>query len=109
LVLAGALVALTGCSQQGIPMVGFDDNGNPVERYAEDAQFRDELSKATSQVNDSAFRALQAAPADQSGMLRSVVVGLGFNLSGGLGPIVTLGVSPKVRFVFSNSQKPIVP
>jgi hypothetical protein len=101
--------ALAGCSKEGIPLYGLDDSGRFIERYASEAQFRRELTKVSSQVSESAFAALSESPQERSGMLRTVVVGLGFNLQGGLGPIVTLGVASKVRFAFSNSQKPIVP
>lgn len=100
---------LAGCSGDGIPMYGLDDSGHFVERYTSEWQFKDELRKASTQVAESTFTALQSSPADRSGSLRSVIVGLGFNLQAGLGPIIAVGVSPKVRFAFSNSKKPIVP
>ena len=90
-------------------MLGLDEKGEYIERYVTQDQFSNELQKATAQVGESTFAALQASPADQSAMLRSVVVGLGFNLKAALGPVASITVNPRVRFAFSNSQKPIVP
>jgi hypothetical protein len=105
---------LAACSSDGVPMIGLDDSGNPVERYVEEAILKEEFNRASGQVEDSTFVALKnelqsPAAMAQAGSLREVVVGLGFNLSGGLGPVVTMGVSPKVRFVFSNRVEPVIP
>jgi hypothetical protein len=104
-----AVLSLVGCAKDGVPLIGLDDKGQLIERYESDAKVRDELARAAGQVGQSAFSAINASPADQSGMLRTVAVGIGFNLSGGLGPIITMGVAPKARFIFSNSKTPIVP
>ncbi len=104
-----AMLGLSGCAQDGIPLLGMDDSGSILERYASDEEFREELTKATSQVNHSTFTALRSSGQDQSGMLRTVVVGLGFTFQGGLGPFITASAQPKVRFGFSNSKKPITP
>lgn len=110
LLLFGALaLCLSGCASDGIPMIGLDDSGKMVERYASDGQFREELASATKQVTQATFEALQTAAQDQSGTLRSVVIGLGFNFQFGIEDIVTMGVQPKVRFAFSNSKNPIIP
>jgi len=98
-----------GCAQEGIPILGLDDNGRYIERYASDGELRNELMGVSTQVASSTFKALQSATQDQSGTLRTVVVGLGFNFSGGLGDFVTLGVSPRVRFIFSNQKNPFLP
>jgi hypothetical protein len=100
---------LAGCADDGIPLLGFDDGGVLVARYATDRQFSEELSLATAQVKESVFLALRDAHPEQRDTLRTVAIGLGFNLSAGLGSLVSIGVSPRVRFVFSNSQVPVVP
>lgn len=98
-----------GCSRGDIPMLGLDDDGKLVEVYASEKQFQSKLTEAVLQIHASTVPAIQATHQDRSAMLRSVIVGLGFNFEGGLGPIAKAGASPKVRFAFSNSQKPIIP
>ncbi len=102
-------LALSGCSRDGIPLLGLDNSGNFITRFASDRQFHDELSKASSQVNESTSIALRTSPQDQSGKLRTVAVGLGFNVTLGLGPALSIGASPRIRFIFSNSRAPIIP
>ncbi len=100
---------LSGCAVDGIPLLGLDDSGEFVERFASDRQFAEELRLATAQVRESTFLALRDARHEPTDTLRTVAVGLGFNLSAGLGSVVSIGVSPRVRFIFSNSQVPVVP
>ena len=103
------LLGCASCAKEGIPILGLDDNGAFVERYVSKNQMRHELKKTTSQVAESTFTALEASPVDTSATLRTVAVGLGFNLKGGLSHIISIGVSPKIRFAFSNSRWPIIP
>jgi hypothetical protein len=106
---AVSLMTLAGCAADGVPMIGLDDKNQYIERFAEEGQYQQMMGQTVNQVQDSTFPALYATQGETSGMLRSLSVGLGFTFEGGLGPIVKIGVSPKIRFVFSNSTKPFIP
>lgn len=110
--LTGALLiagAAFGCARGEIPLMGLDDNGNPVDLYAPESLFRDKMIEAVKQVHEATAPVLKDTYKEKSAQLRTVVVGLGFNFEAGIGSIAKVGASPKVRFAFSNSQKPIVP
>ena len=100
---------LAACAKEGIPILGLDDKGVFVETYVNPVQMQDNLQKTTAQVEESTFSALQAAAPEASATLRTVAVGLGFNLRAGIGPVVSVGTYPRVRFFFSNARKPFIP
>lgn len=76
--------------------------------------FRNRMGTALSSVQDSLLPALENAtdktPASIKRLqLRSLGVGVGITGQFGLGPLINVTLSPRLRMVFSNSLSPVYP
>lgn len=93
-----------------IPMVGQNEKGEPIEFSIPENVYKQNLTKALSEVEKSTLVSLQSIPDEgKPWMLRSVVVGIGVNMEVKLGPVIKFGALPRFRVGFSNAAEPSIP
>ncbi|MBI3556952.1 MAG: hypothetical protein HY074_11870 [Deltaproteobacteria bacterium] len=108
LILIGAAAPFAGCNSDGIPLIGLDDDKNPVEVLVSKADYAKRMGTAVTAVQDSALPALNRRALGGDWLLRTLVVGIGVNAEIGIGPYKASAL-PKFRVVFSNSTDPTLP
>ena len=97
-----------------VPVVSLDELGRSQVKMLPTARYRSAMSSASSAVHDSVVAVLdehseRQAKAGQRWTLQTIGVGLGLTGQIGLGPLVSITASPRVRFIFSNSKSPVYP
>ncbi len=92
-----------------IAMVGMDDNGRPVEFVMEKSKYQKNLSAALDGVQIATLPVLNKHTLTGSWLMRTFILGVGFNIEAGIGPIVKLAAAPKFTVAFSNSTDPVLP
>lgn len=110
--IGAALIAaalLSGCGKSGIPIIGLDKDGKEVTYYVPEKDYVENMGTIMMTAQESVYPALSENSRASSWHIRTLVLGLGFNLEFSAGPIITAGVQPRLRFAFSNSKKPILP
>jgi hypothetical protein len=106
-ILVGLLAV--GCTRNGIPLIGMDDHNKYYEYMVDDKEYAKNL-KMLFESSDQAIKpALEESVKKSSWSLSTVVVGLGLKGEAGVGPVLTISVSPRFRLAYSNSPKPYVP
>ncbi len=114
LAIAGVIVALfvhvAGARANSVPMVGLDDSGNEVTFETSDSEYSDRLTSILSSVDGSVRESMRSA-SDSPGhwLIRSFSVGIGLGVEVGIGPIIKVKASPRIRMIYSNSQDPVIP
>jgi len=104
-----ALLALAGCNQyDGIPMIGVDSQGNPVQVFVPEKEYSERVVAVASSVNDSALPALNRQKTRPGWMVRTLTIGINASAQIGIGPF-QIGAVPRFRFIFSNSTDPTLP
>jgi hypothetical protein len=113
------LVFLTGCEYyDGIPIIGFDANHNPVQIFVPAKQYSSRMAALATNIYDSALpvvkqRETQSScdPSSCQGTdhshwsLRAIAIGVGVQSEIGIGPF-RLGAVPKTRLIFTNLKDP---
>ena len=96
-----------------LPLIGSDDVGQTVEVFVSRKKYQGRLKRMIHATQLSAMPALDKAAAAQSERkrmkLRTVVIGIGMDLSVGLPLLITLNATPRFRMAFSNSADPVIP
>ncbi len=104
--LADPVTVLRVDAQKKVQAVGLTE-----ARFASELENLIEMtSESVNQVGEQSERDEAAvAPAcekTEAFHLDSVTVGIGFKVEAGLGPIITVGVKPRFRFVYSKNSDP---
>ncbi len=106
--LSAGLISLNTYAAD-ILMVGLDKNGAPVDVLVPEAEYRENLRKALTDVQTSTIPVLQNKSETSKGwLLRTAVVGIGVNMEIGIGEW-KFGVLPRFRVGFSNAKDPAMP
>ena len=96
-----------------IPVVGLDKNQQEVSVAIPKEQFQKNFSQVVTTIQDSTLIAIENKERIDGSvsdwLLRDVVVGIGLNLTAGLGPIYHVTAAPRIRACFSNSTHPRFP
>jgi hypothetical protein len=96
-----------------VAVVGLDKAGNAIQRSIPAAVYTRSMAATFSAVHRSLLPSLalriEPAPKQKAWRLRALGVGLGLSGSIGLGPIISVTASPKLRLVFTNSANPVYP
>jgi hypothetical protein len=102
------LMGTAGCSKDGIPVLGLDDNNKLVEIFVKDEKFQEQTTKLIDDVTESTMPVLKTE-SNNGWMLRTAVVGLGLKFEAGFGPFKKASAAPRVYMAFSNSKSPVIP
>lgn len=100
--------AFAGCNTLDIPLIGLDENKNPIEVLVAKPEYAKRVGLALSAAQDSAMPALNRRVLFGNWGLRTVVIGLGVSGEIGLGPF-KVGAIPRFRVAFTNSTDPSLP
>jgi hypothetical protein len=103
-----------------IPLVGIGSDGSPVTQYLSQDDYVKRMSELLASVQETALPVLEGVHpmlhgnardgrADRSWQLNTFTLGIGLNLSVGVGPVVLLAVAPAFTLVFCNANNPIIP
>lgn len=103
------LLALTGCKVvDGVPALGFDDKGQAQQVIVPASEYQGRFQALVTHFTDSALPVLEAQEQNNQFSVRTFVLGIGVNAEIGVGSL-KVGAFPKVRLIYSNSQKPSYP
>ena len=102
-------LAMVGCAEDGIPLVGMDHDKSPVTVFVSQEGYEQRLTQLINDIEDSTLETLHSQPKDRVWKLSTVIVGFGFNFDVGLGPILRQGISAKARVAFSKDPHPELP
>ncbi len=98
------------CGAADLPLVGIDANGKEVERLVSRESYVKRLKTLIASVEQTAFPVLgRIKPMDGSWKLQTFSLGIAMNLTVGIGPILSVGLSPSFTFIFSNNTEPQIP
>jgi hypothetical protein len=109
ILLGLALLCLTACDKNGIPLMGYDDRGKYYEYMVSDKEYAKQVNAIMITANEAVQPALSKTAKASQWRLRTVVVGLGFKGELRTGPSVKKSVSPRLRLAYSNSANPVIP
>lgn len=96
----------SGCKiLNGIPVIGSDENNNPVQLWVSEKDYVEGVLAATTAIDETTLPVLKKREADSPWLLRTVVIGIGVNTQVGIGPF-QIGALPRFRMIFTNSSDP---
>lgn len=108
-ILFTSAFAVTGCNHKGeIPVIGLDDQGNPVQVMVPGKTYSKHLLTYASTAQDSVVPALGRNKNKSKWMLRTVTVGIRIVTDIGIGPF-RVGAVPRARLIFTNHIDPSYP
>jgi hypothetical protein len=107
--LALLLAAPAYSNVASIPIVGTDGEGHEIDDQMPGTEYSKNLQVIVTTVNDSMTEALAIQKARASWKLTSILVGIGFGIEAGIGPIITAKAAPRFRLLFSKSDEPVAP
>jgi len=102
------VLPIAACLRDGVPVIGFDEHGNPAQVEISGKEYSKRLSAVISSVPESTLEALGESSTRSGWMLRTAVVGIGVGAEIGIGPF-KIGALPRARLLFSNSTEPAIP
>lgn len=107
--LLSSLFVLSSCrSITGLPIIGEDGEGRPKTFFVKEKLFVSNTQDLLDSVQETTLLSLEKNQSHQW-LLRTAVVGLGVKFEVGVGPIIKVSATPKIRMAFSNSQQPVIP
>ncbi len=108
LLILSCATPLAGCNNDDIPLLGLDDNKNPIEVLVSKPEYSRRIGLALTAAQDSAIPALNRRTFGGGWGLRTLVLGIGVSAEVGLGPF-KVGAVPRFRVAFTNSTDPSLP
>lgn len=95
-----------------IRMIGFDQNGKPIQLFVSQDQYATQVSQSISTFEASLLPVLEKRAQNSQSQARSrkpwslnrVVVGTGIGVEIGLGPVAQIGIFPRFRIIFGKSR-----
>lgn len=101
LILPLILSSLTSClssslaASEDIPLVGMASDGTEIEFRMPRKILSEKFTGALSTVHDSALPALRTSSENAKWKLQTVVIGVGFGLQAGIGPVIQAKFAPR--------------
>ncbi|MEO5971555.1 MAG: hypothetical protein ABIQ95_16645 [Bdellovibrionia bacterium] len=96
----------SGCKMvNGIPVIGSDENNNPVQLWIPEKDYVESVLAATTSIDDTTLPVLKKRETHSPWLLRTVVIGIGVTTQVGIGPF-QIGALPRFRMIFTNSSDP---
>jgi|GEM_PF-3397537 len=95
-----------------IRMIGFDQNGKPIQVLVSQDQYASQVSQSISTFEASLLPILEKKTQNSESQARSrkpwslkrVVVGTGIGVEVSLGPVAQIGIFPKFRMIFGKTR-----
>ncbi len=103
--------ALTQARADGEPLhrIGIGADGESIDEPVDGAAYGKEFSAIIGSVSDSSLAALNRPATKNHWKLETLVVGVGVGMEFGVGPILKIKATPRLRVVFSKSADPVLP
>jgi hypothetical protein len=89
--------------------IGIDPDGAPVTEAVDPGGYTRDFGAIVGSVSDSALPVLNRAGPKSAWKLQTLVVGVGVGAEFGIGPILKIKASPRLRMVFSPGEDPALP
>lgn len=93
----------------GIPMVGLDEQGYPLQTVVPKELYERNLTEALTSVHQSTLPILQRQAKGGKWTLNALSLGIGLNVEAGITPLFKMSAAPRFRLLFANSLDPAVP
>jgi hypothetical protein len=96
-------------SEEVLRRVGIDESGQPIDEAVDSGQYRKEFRAIVDSVADSSLGVLNRPATPARWQLQTLVVGVGVGMEFGVGPILKVKATPRLRVVLSRSDDPALP
>jgi hypothetical protein len=89
--------------------IGIDNDGNAIDEPVDAASYSEEFQAIVGSVSESALPVLNRSTTAKRWQLQTIVVGVGLGMEFGVGPLIKIKATPRLRVLFSRTDDPIVP
>jgi hypothetical protein len=107
LALTALALGFTACGD-GIPMLGMGENNKALQAAMSHKDYAQNLATMINTLDENTERALQTRQSVGKWSVHTVIVGVGFVAEAGFGPL-KVTAEPRFRFIFADSDKPVIP
>lgn len=96
-------------SQDGLHRIGIRADGAEIDEVIDTETYAKELRAIVGSVSDSSLAVLNRENRRNPWKLETLVVGIGLGMEFGVGPVLKLKATPRLRCAFSRSSDPVLP
>jgi hypothetical protein len=89
--------------------IGLAEDGSAIEEEIDSAAYTKELAAIVSTVSDSSLPVLNRENPRTPWKLETFIVGIGVGMEFGIGPILKLKATPRLRLAFTRSADAVLP
>ena len=108
----GIVFGLLAEAQAGVDSlrrIGIGPGGETIDEEVDASTYGKEFQAIVGSVSDSSLEALNRPDSKKHWKLQTLVVGVGLGAEFGVGPVLKVKASPRLRVVFSRSTDPVLP